>query len=119
MSEIFLKEGKELFDNQFISVTQVKVSPDLGFVRFYLSFMQAPNPQETLNLVRQYNKELRQMLAKRIRNIVRKIPEVEFYYDDTMDVAENIDAMIRGIHNQPKSTQELNPDDYDDTLDVK
>src|SRR5947209_7971642 len=101
MSEIFLREGSKFFGKQFIGVSQVRVSPDLGYVKIYLSLLNNPDPEKFVNHVRMYKKELRTMLANRIRNEVRKIPELEFFYDDTMDYVEKMDKIFEELHNQP------------------
>ncbi|MCX6351876.1 MAG: 30S ribosome-binding factor RbfA [Bacteroidetes bacterium] len=107
MSEIFLFDGKALFGKQFISVSQVRVSPDLGYVKIYLSFMNDKEPEKVLMLIREHSKELRTKLAGRIKNQVRKIPELEFFYDDTMDYVEKIDKLFDEINAQPKSKDEV------------
>jgi ribosome-binding factor A len=97
LSEIFLREGKNLTGKDFIGVSNVAVTPDLGYVKVYLTFLNEKEPQKALALVKQYNKEIRTLLAARIRNQVRKIPELEFYYDDTLDVMEHIDKLFEEI----------------------
>jgi ribosome-binding factor A len=110
MSEILLREGSNLLGMRFVSVTTVRVSPDLGYVKFYLTFMNEKNPDKALNLVRQYTKELRTMLAARIRNSVKKIPEIEFFYDDTMDFVEKMDKLFDDIHSHPTSEKDTSGD---------
>ncbi|MDQ3072563.1 MAG: 30S ribosome-binding factor RbfA [Bacteroidota bacterium] len=105
MGEIFQREGQQLFGNPFISVSQVRVTPDLGYVKIYLTFLNEKNPETLLNLIKQYNKELRTKLAQRIRNTVRKIPEIEFFYDDTMDFVERIDKLFDKIHKDDKDKE--------------
>lgn len=104
MADIFMREGKRMFEIPFITVSAVRVSPDLGYVKVYLTFLNEKNPEKVVNLIRQYTKELRMMLGARIRNIVKKIPEVEFYYDDSMDFAEKMDKLFDEINSKPKST---------------
>ena len=106
LSEIFLREGKTLFGAQFISVSQVRVTPDLGYVKVYLTFLNEKDPERLLNLIKLHNKELRTMLAARIRNEVRKIPELEFFYDDTMEYVEKMDklfAELKAKESKPES----------------
>jgi len=108
LSEIFLREGKALFGTQFISVSQVRVTPDLSYVKSYLTFLNEKDPQRMLNLIKLHNKELRTMLASRIRNEVRKIPEIEFFYDDTMEYVEKMDKLFADLKakEQPKADSE-------------
>ena len=101
LSEIFLREGQSLIGVKFISVTQVRVSPDLGYVKAYLTFLNEKDPQKALKLVRLYSKEIRGILGSKIRNTVRKIPELEFFYDDTMDFVEHMDKLFEGLHTPP------------------
>jgi ribosome-binding factor A len=107
LSEIFLREGAHFFGKQFIGVSLVRVSPDLGYVKAYLTFLNEKEPEKLLNLVRLHNKELRSMLATRIKNEVRKIPEIEFFYDDSMDYVEKMDRIFDEIHE--KDAQKPHP----------
>ena len=102
LSEIFLREGRSLTGLQFITVSKIRTSPDLGYVKAYLTFLNEKDPQKALNLVRQYNKEIRMMLGARIKNTVRKIPELEFFYDDTMDFVEKMDKLFAEIKTPPR-----------------
>ena len=105
LSEIFLHEGPRLLGMQFIGVSAVRVSPDFGYVKVYLTFLNEKDPKRAVSLVRQYNKEIRTQLAQRIRNTVRKIPELEFYYDDTMDYVERMDKLFESLHTPPKEDE--------------
>ena len=114
LGEIFLREASHLFGRKFISVSAIRVSPDLSYVKAYLTFMNEQNPDQMLNLIKMHNKELRSMLAARIKNNVRKIPELEFFYDDTMDYIEKMDKIFDAIrpkedsHHSDTNSQEDN-----------
>ncbi len=94
LGDIFLKEGKATFGNSFITVSKVRVSGDLGHVKVYLSIMNEKNPEQLLKNIQQHTKELRMALASRIKNQVKKIPAVEFFYDDTMDYVERMERLF-------------------------
>lgn len=100
MGLVFLNEGKKFFGNVMISVTQVIVSPDLGYAKFYLNYLNSPDNQKVTDLVNFYEKELRLALGHRIRNQVRKIPEIAFFYDNSLDYYEKIDEIIKKINQQ-------------------
>jgi ribosome-binding factor A len=110
LSEIFMREGQSLTGLKFIGVSGVRSSPDLGYVKAYLTFLNEKDPQKAINLVRQYNKEIRTMLAAKIRHSVKKIPELEFFYDDTMDFVEKMDKLFEGLDIKP---EDKNPDTSD------
>ncbi len=98
LGDIFLREGQSLTGLKFINVTQVRVSPDLGYAKIYITFLNEKEPLKALELVRLHNKDLRKILASRIKDSIRKIPEIEFFYDDTMDFVESIDKLFEKIH---------------------
>ena len=114
MADIFMREAKPMFNMQFITVSEVNVTPDLSYVKLYLSFLNEKEPAKAINLIRQYNKELRMMLGSRIRNIVKKIPEIEFFYDDTFEKAAHMDEVFTKINAEPKSQHTWDEGEYKD-----
>lgn len=111
LSEIFMRSGQSLTGLKIIGVSGVRVSPDLGYVKAYLTFLNEKDPQKAVNLVRQYNKEIRTQLAAKIRHSVKKIPELEFFYDDTMDFVEKMDKLFEGLHIPPADEKKDEPKD--------
>ncbi len=83
------------------------MSPDLGLARAYLTFMQI-SVDEGLTQVREQTKFIRRELGNRIGKQVRIIPELEFYYDDTLDYAIKIDKIIADLNIPPESPEEQN-----------
>jgi len=94
LGDIFLKEGKATFGNSFITVSKVHVSGDLGHVKVYLSIMNEKKPEQLLKNIQHHTKELKMALASRIKNQVKKIPEVEFFYDDTLDYVDRMERLF-------------------------
>jgi ribosome-binding factor A len=101
LSEIFQRDAKSLFGGAFITVTDIKVSPDLGLAKVYLSFMLAKDKTGLLENIKEKSKSIRQMLASKIRNQVRVIPELAFYLDDTIEHATKMDALIANLQIPP------------------
>jgi ribosome-binding factor A len=101
LGDIFQKEARDLFEGAFITVTEVKVSPDMGLARVYLSMMLVKNKTQLLEGVKDKGKVIRKMLADRIRHQVRVIPELHFYLDETADYAAKMDALISGLNIPP------------------
>lgn len=93
LGDIFRKKSK-LFGNKMITVTVVRISPDLLIAKVYLSIYPSRDNATTLELVREHGSEIRYELGNRIRNQVRKIPELNFFIDDTLDYIENIDRLL-------------------------
>jgi ribosome-binding factor A len=80
-----------------ITVTNVKMSPDLSYARIYLSIFNTEHTQEPLLMLREELPTLKSKLAYRIRKLVRIIPDLELFYDDTIDEMFRIDAMMKKL----------------------
>ena len=112
LADIFQREVPHLFGGAYISVSIVRVSPDLGLARVYLSVMMAPNPQEVLLEIRLNAKTIRHHLAQRIKNQVRIIPELNFYLDDSAEYAANMDKLFSGLEIPPAPEEDEDDDIY-------
>ena len=108
LGEIFQKEMRSNFGEAFITVTDVKVSPDLGIARAYLSFLLVDNKQALLTQIQEKTKAIRQILANKIRNQVRVIPELQFFIDDTSEYAAKMDALFAGLVIPPAEPEDKN-----------
>ncbi|MEZ4903748.1 MAG: 30S ribosome-binding factor RbfA [Spirosomataceae bacterium] len=97
LSDIFQKEGKSWFDNAFVTVTTVRMSPDLAIARVYLSFLVAKNKGLILEQIQERNKSIRQVLGQRVRHQLRIVPELHFYLDDTAEYAAKMDTLFAGL----------------------
>tara|TARA_B110000503_G_scaffold143499_1_gene245339 strand:- start:5651 stop:5986 length:336 start_codon:yes stop_codon:yes gene_type:complete len=95
IGEIFTKKEVNLTVNLMISVTQVRVSPDLGVARSYLSLFPSNNREEVITEIRKHTKEIRYILGKKVGQQLRHIPELFFYLDDSFDYAEKIDKLLK------------------------
>lgn len=80
-----------------ISVTTVKVAPDLSYAKIYLSIFNTENKQEPLLLLKEEMTTLKAKLAQRIRKLVRIIPDIALFYDDTIDEMYRIDDMMKRL----------------------
>jgi ribosome-binding factor A len=80
----------------FVTVTTVKVSPDLKNAKIYLSVFEKEKREEVLGKINNQVKFIRSELASRIR--VKFVPELKFFIDDTMDYVEKIEGLIKKIH---------------------
>ncbi len=95
LGEIFQREGAVRFPAKMITVTQVRVSPDLGVAKVYVSIFPSTDSNKTIELIRESARFLRGELGKRVRHQLRVIPELIFYVDDSLDYIENIDRLLK------------------------
>ncbi len=106
ISRLLQKELSEIFRRQtasmggvLVSVSAVRVSPDLGLAKAYLSIFPPERSQEILANIKAQGKTVRYELAQAVKQILRKCPELQFYLDDSLDYIENIDRLL-GPHKQ-------------------
>jgi ribosome-binding factor A len=114
LADIFQRETTHLFGSAYISVSVVRVSPDLGMARVYLSVMMAPNNEALLLEVRANTKTVRHLLAQRIKSQVRVIPELIFYLDDSAEYAAHIDKLFSNLDIPPAGENEETTESEED-----
>lgn len=95
LGEIFLRQAQTVFQGKMITVTAVRVSPDLGIAKVYVSIFPTNGKEEVLELIKLHTKSIRFELGQRIRNQMRIVPDLAFYIDDSLDYIENIDRLLK------------------------
>lgn len=103
IARLLQKELSEIFRQQtaktngvIVSVSAVRVSPDLSIARAYLSVFPSAKGEELLASINRSAKTIRYELAQKVRYQLRKTPELSFYLDDSLDYIENIDNLLHG-----------------------
>ena len=95
LSTLFQRQSQAWFAGMFITVTTVRVAPDLGLAKVYLSFMAVQDKKSALEAVRAEGWRVRKALADLIGKQVRIIPELNFYLDDSLDHYEAVDQALK------------------------
>ena len=95
LANIFQREDSLKFKGVFITVTQVRVTTDLGVARVYLSIFPSQGKADVLTAVRERGPEVRGKLGNALRHSLRRIPELEFFIDDSLDYADRIDELLK------------------------
>lgn len=93
LSEIFRRQTAAM-GNVLVSVSKVKVTPDLSIARVYLSIFPSEKSAEILANIIAQSKTVRYELAQLVRQTLRKCPDLQFYLDDSLDYIENIDRLL-------------------------
>ncbi|MDR1601203.1 MAG: 30S ribosome-binding factor RbfA [Tannerella sp.] len=93
LGDLFLLQTKGQHGT-LVSVTSVRVSPDLGVAKVYLSIFPSERGAELLEAIDSNKKTIRYDLGQRVRLQLRKIPELIFYLDDSLDYVEHIDRLL-------------------------
>ena len=92
---IFQRESRNLFGGRFITVTKVRVSPDLGIAKTYLSIMASKDKEADLQVIKDQTWKIRKILAGVVGKQLRKMPNLAFYIDDSLDYYEKIDSLLK------------------------
>jgi len=95
ISEIFNKEMPELFRGVMVTVTTVRVSPDLGYAKVHLSVFPFDRSAEIMNAVEANEWKIRKALGIRVRNQLKTVPELTFFLDDSLEYIDNIDNLLK------------------------
>lgn len=95
LSEMFQKECRELTLGSILSVTTVRISPDLSYARVYLSIFPSDRAANVLATLAEKNKTIRFILGKKIGKQTRIIPELKFFLDDSLDYIDHIDSLLK------------------------
>ncbi len=95
ISELFLRECAELVRGVIVSVTTVRVSPDLEYARIYLSIFPFAKHEEVMARIEADKWKIRRLLGERMRNQLRVVPEISFFLDDSLEYIENIDNLLK------------------------
>jgi ribosome-binding factor A len=104
LSDIFQRDKKGILGNTFVTVADVRVSPDLSLAKVYISMMLAKDKQATLNSIISHKKEIRKELGEKIGKQVRIIPDLNFYIDEVEENAMRMDALIKSLNIPPDTT---------------
>jgi ribosome-binding factor A len=94
LAEIFRSESRSLFGGGFITVTTVRVSPDLSSAKIYLSIM-AKDKQSIFTMIENQVNVIRKKLGLIVGKQLRIVPELSFFIDDSLDYAMKIDALLK------------------------
>ncbi|MFN8276842.1 MAG: 30S ribosome-binding factor RbfA [Chitinophagales bacterium] len=95
--EILARMGKGIYGKAFVTITNVKVTPDLSEVRFYLSVFNAEDKAGVIEQIKGHEFELKRELSAKLRHHLRKIPVLEFFLDDSLDQAYHMEEVFKRI----------------------
>ncbi len=106
LGEIFQREFRSLFAGNFVTITDVKVSPDLSVAKVYLSFLKNHNRESLLEEIKEQTKKIRGMFGMKAGKQLRIIPHFSFFIDDTAEYAQKIEELFANIHIPPAEEEE-------------
>ncbi len=106
MNLIFQRLGLNMINGGMVSISSVKVTPDLLEARFYLSFFQVKDAEAALKRIEEAHHEIKKELAARVRHQLRSIPVLKFFRDDTLDQVFRMEELFRKINEEKNDKTE-------------
>ncbi|MFT5777080.1 MAG: ribosome-binding factor A [Crocinitomicaceae bacterium] len=94
LSVFFQRHARDICLGAMVTVTVVRVTPDLSSARVYMSVFAGPDKKEVLHNIQVNSSKIRREVGKRLKNM-KKIPELSFHIDDSLDYANEIDALLK------------------------
>jgi ribosome-binding factor A len=95
MAEIIRSKGMAAFDGALVSVSGVKISPDLSQAKIYVSIFPSSKSETVMEIIGDQTRALRGELGRRVGKQLRIVPELQFYLDDSLDYVEHIEELLK------------------------
>lgn len=97
LSDIFQRLGLSMMDGGMVSISSVKITPDLYEARIYLSFFKVKDSFDALKKIEERGWEIKKELTGRVRHQLRSMPKLTFYIDDTLDYVDKMEQIFKEI----------------------
>jgi ribosome-binding factor A len=97
LSDIFQRLGMSMMDGGMVSISSVKITPDLYEARIYLSFFQVKDSFDALKKIEERAWEIKKELTSRVRHQLRSMPKLTFFIDDTLDYVDKMEQIFKEI----------------------
>lgn len=102
LNDIFRRLGLGMIDGGMVSISSVKVTPDLLEARIYLSLFQVKDAAAVMKTIESRAWEIKKELADRVKHQLRRIPVLHFYHDDTLDYVFKMEEIFKKIEEEKK-----------------
>ena len=100
LNNIFQRMALNMVNGGMVSISSVKITPDLLEARVYLSFFQVADPQAALTMIQDKGWEVKKELGNRVRQQLRRIPEIKYFRDETLDHVFKMEELFRKISSE-------------------
>lgn len=106
MNDIFRRLNLAMIDGGMVSISSVKVTPDLLEARIYLSLFQVKDQQSVMKTIESRAWEIKKELADKMKHQLRRIPVLHYYLDDTLDYVFKMEEIFKKIQDERKTGEE-------------
>jgi ribosome-binding factor A len=105
LNDIFQRLNLTMIDGGMVSISSVKISPDLLQAKIYLSFFPVKNAETSMKHIEEKSWEVKRQLALRVKLQLRRIPVLHFFLDDTLDYAFKMEEIFKKINEGKKENE--------------
>jgi ribosome-binding factor A len=105
LTDIFQRLGLNMLNGGMVSISSVKITPDLLEARVYLSFFQVKDGEAAMKKIEDRAWEIKKELVTRIKHQLRRIPEMRYFVDDTLDNVFKMEELFKKINEEKKSEE--------------
>ena len=106
LSDIFQRLGISMMDGGMVSISSVKITPDLYEARIYLSFFKVADSFDALKKIEERSWEIKKELTSRVRHQLRSMPKLTFFIDDTLDYVDKMEKIFNEIKKDEKDNEQ-------------
>lgn len=106
INDIFQHRGLTMIEGGMVSISDVKVTPDLLEARIYLSFFQIKDHEAALKLIEQKSWIIKKDLSERLKHQLRRIPVFHYYADETLDHVFRMEELFKKIEDESKGNKQ-------------
>jgi len=115
LNSIFQRLGLTMMNGGMVSIVSVKITPDLLEARIYLSLFQVGDPKAVLKKIEERAWEIKKELTARVAKQLRRMPELRFYLDDTLEYVFKMEDVLKKISEGDRAKNEGDSSRKDDT----
>ena len=105
-SEVLLRHGANYYGSTFVTISNVKVTPDLLVARFYMSVMDENRRKAVIAALKENSGDIRRHLGNKMKSQLRRIPNLEFFLDETLDDVFRIEQLLKEEREKQKPADE-------------
>jgi len=112
---VLQQEGSYIYGAAFVTVTEIKVTPDLSQAKAYLSVFNTEDKLSVIQLIEASQRQLHQSLYQRVKKHIRRMPVLEYYIDDTLDEMYRVDDLFQKLEDENQMGRDRKEEDKDDS----
>ena len=106
LNSIFQRLGLNMLDGGMVSISSVKMTPDLAEARIFLSLFKVKDRKESMKKIEEHAWEIKKELVHSVKRQLRIMPQLSFFLDDTLDYVEKMESIFKEIKNQQSSEED-------------